>query len=112
MRKRIIVGVGIASFILIVILLVSIFLLIGLIKIPGKEKAMCSANEGCVKVQTSCCPCSAGGEEKCVPKSEEAGIRASLEKCGEDIVCPQVYKCAIKTCECEDGKCSATSLYQ
>ena len=69
--------------------------------------SFCDIDEDCVKVQTTCCPCSMGGEEICVSKSEvEVYENKIKEECNESgIICPAVYNCDDKDCECVDGIC-------
>jgi hypothetical protein len=74
-----------------------------------KEGGSCFFNTDCVKVQTSCCPCSSGGEERCVAKSEAASFEKNLENCPEDNFCAQVYSCNITDCVCREGKCRGKS---
>ena len=65
----------------------------------------CSINEECVKVQTPCCPCSMGGVEKCVSKSEEMKYKELLESCPKDQACIQMYACQDINCSCSNGEC-------
>ncbi len=65
----------------------------------------CVSDSDCVKVQSTCCPCSSGGEEKCVNKQEAENYSKNLENCGE-VFCAQVYSCIIEKCRCVGGKCS------
>jgi len=59
----------------------------------------------CVKVQTSCCPCNMGGEEKCVLESEIKEYEEKLLKCSEGLICAAVFNCAIESCEYIGGEC-------
>jgi hypothetical protein len=66
----------------------------------------CIEENDCVKVQTTCCPCNMGGEEKCVAKSELAFYEEKLEECPENLACIALYNCKIDVCSCENGECS------
>lgn len=68
----------------------------------GKE---CSQDSDCVKVQTSCCPCSSGGAEKCVPASDGGKYEEELKKCDARTFCAQVYNCNTSECKCKEGRC-------
>ena len=65
----------------------------------------CDGNEECVKVQTTCCPCSMGGTEKCVLKEEAENYRVNESECPQEQVCPAVYNCE-EDCRCRRGNCS------
>jgi len=69
----------------------------------------CSSESDCVKVQTTCCSCSMGGEEKCMTKSMAEYYKEKLaEECGASgtTLCPAVYNCEKDVlCKCTDGKC-------
>lgn len=67
----------------------------------------CKMNSDCVKVQLRCCPCSSGGEEKCVPSSEKDKYNEILANCSPMTVCSQVYSCVIKSCVCSENKCKS-----
>lgn len=63
-------------------------------------------NDGdCIKVQTTCCSCSMGGEEKCVNASEASKYQEQLKNCSKEIFCAAVYNCKNLTCGCNGGKC-------
>lgn len=70
-----------------------------------KEGGVCLFNGDCVKVQTECCPCSSGGSEKCVAKSEAASYEGKLKNCSKELFCAQVYNCNISECKCKEGRC-------
>jgi hypothetical protein len=57
----------------------------------------------CVKVQTTCCPCSMGGQEKCVLKSEVGSYPP--KNCSINLICAAVDNCRQNICECSKGKC-------
>ena len=61
----------------------------------------------CVKVQTSCCPCSMGGSEECVLASEFEEYEEALSECEEGLLCAAVYSCVIESCGYVDGGCVA-----
>jgi|GEM_PF-811063 len=67
--------------------------------------AECAQDSDCVKVQTSCCPCEMGGEERCVARSEAESWREKLQNCS-GIFCIALYNCKISGCKCEEGKCT------
>ena len=67
----------------------------------------CLFDEQCDKVQVSCCPCSSGGEEKCVLKSKINEYELNLSECPDNLICPAVFNCEIDDCICDDGKCSS-----
>jgi len=55
-------------------------------------------NNSCMKVQTTCCSCAMGGEEKCVNQSEAKRYGDKLKECPKDIICAAVYGCQNITC--------------
>ena len=63
-----------------------------------------SSDSGCVKVQITCCPCSAGGEEVCVP-AHNASLYRPINCQLEDFLCIALYNCKIDTCSCSKGEC-------
>jgi len=65
----------------------------------------CNVDEDCVKVQTSCCSCNMGGEEKCVLNSEVEKYNHLLQDCSDKTICPAVFMCEIKNCKCINGEC-------
>ncbi len=70
------------------------------------SNAQCMSDTACIKVQTTCCPCSAGGQEKCVGEKEAEQIKAKLkEECQANQICPMVYNCKEITCGCKNTKC-------
>lgn len=69
------------------------------------NETQCFSDSDCVKAQTTCCPCSSGGEEKCVPKELAENYTKKLEKCPKDLICAQVYNCRAESCKCNGGKC-------
>ncbi len=66
----------------------------------------CNRDSDCVKVQTGCCPCSMGGEEVCVPVSEQGKYNELLRECDPRIFCIAMYACNIESCGCVNNKCS------
>jgi hypothetical protein len=99
MVRRIAIGIVFVVAILIVALLV----------VPRSREdgeAECASDSDCVKVQTTCCSCSMGGEEKCVPKENASFYEEKLKECGENLFCAAVYNCEIEECGCEGGKCT------
>ena len=73
------------------------------------KEVMCIEDSDCVKIKTTCCPCSMGGEETCGSAKDAEFWRDKLaEECtSENIVCPAVYNCRIDSCVCVDGNCTA-----
>jgi len=95
-RNWIIVGV--------IVILVAVALLV----YPSIKKtdSSCSQDGDCVKMTTSCCPCSSGGEEVCLTKGEASALNKKLEVCDRTkMLCAQVFNCKINSCSCVDGKC-------
>ena len=72
----------------------------------GIDKNICLQDSDCVKVQTSCCSCNAGGEEKCVLKSEQKQYEDYLKNCSSRILCAQIFNCKINSCQCIKGSCN------
>jgi hypothetical protein len=72
---------------------------------------ICSENNSCVKIQTTCCPCESGGKEKCVLANEIEKYKKELENCpsGEELACISLYNCGIESCDCVNGNCSEIS---
>lgn len=65
----------------------------------------CKSNNDCVKVQTTCCSCSMGGEEVCAAKSQAENLTA--KNCPAGLMCIAMYNCKIQSCFCNTGKCEA-----
>lgn len=80
-----------------------------LVYYPKKENSivgtLCVTDEDCIKTQTTCCPCSSGGQESCILKSELENYTSQLEDCPERNICAQVYNCNQASCSCIKGKC-------
>ena len=96
-----------------IIVLVSILVVLGLIVISmamfsdvEKQDNGCSQDSDCVKVQTTCCPCSMGGVEKCVPGERADEIRINKSECPENQICTAMYNCNENPCGCENGNCT------
>jgi len=66
---------------------------------------ICMSDNDCVKVQTTCCSCKMGGEEKCVFKSREQEYSDKLNECSKDLFCAAVYNCKISSCKCINNQC-------
>ncbi|MFW5794149.1 MAG: DUF5667 domain-containing protein [Bacillota bacterium] len=66
----------------------------------------CSKDSDCVRVQTTCCPCSSGGKEVCVPKSEKEKHEVNQSKCSKNQICIAMYNCNENPCSCESGNCN------
>jgi len=71
----------------------------------SKNVAQCVGDEDCVKVQVGYCKCNMGGEDKCVPKSEEKSYLDNLKNCSANNICAAVYNCEIESCSCVEGRC-------
>ena len=83
------------------ILIIIILLVVGFFvfwNYNGKSQNV-NINSACVKVPTTCCPCSTGGQEKCVNQSEAKAYQEKLTNCSKDIFCAAVYNCNNITCE-------------
>ncbi len=93
---------------IIFITLAILFLAIGLFITfnISDENSECSKDSECVLQQVSCCPCSMGGIEKCIPKEKVSFYQEKLKNCPKDIVCPAVYNCRNISCECSNGNCT------
>jgi len=102
MKKRIIY----ISLIIILILLITISFIYNILQKPDNTNAiLCRADSDCIKVQTTCCACSSGGEEKCVLKAEEINYTLKLSDCPKRNLCAQVYNCKDSNCQCINGEC-------
>ncbi len=89
------------------LLLIIILLLVGFFAyfyFSEDDLAECNNDSDCIKVQTTCCPCSMGGEEECVSEEEALEISKELEDC-DDSFCAAVYNCKEFDCICLDGEC-------
>lgn len=71
---------------------------------PIFSDKFCELDSECVKVQTTCCPCSMGGEEDCVSYEKAKEIEKELEGC-DDTFCIALYNCQDFRCGCEEGLC-------
>lgn len=65
----------------------------------------CSSQDDCVKVQTTCCPCSDGGQEGCVPKSKVKYYLDLRNNCSKELACATIYNCKNLSCGCVGEKC-------
>lgn len=95
-------------------ILIAIF--IGLIffivqnNIPKKDTILtkeCEKDSDCIKIQTGCCSCNMGGEEKCVPILQKEKYNELLRRCDSRMVCIAMYACNIQSCNCINNKCVA-----
>ncbi len=89
-----------------VVILGTIIILMNLSMNFEKPLGECSRDSDCVRVQTTCCPCSSGGKEVCVPKSEKEKYEVNFSECQEQMICAQVYNCNPGTCNCVQGNCT------
>jgi hypothetical protein len=89
--------------------LVGLVIVLGVLLVVGGIWFVLQMNEEaekeCIKVQTSCCPCSMGGSEKCVLASEVEEYEDVLSECEEGLLCAAFYACEIEFCEYVDGEC-------
>ena len=90
------------------LLIIGIGLLIFALRTPSQNPPdqilACSNDAQCVKVTTTCCPCSMGGEEKCVP-AKNASLYEPKD-CPENVLCIALFNCKIEACSCEEGNCT------
>ena len=70
----------------------------------GKEK------KECIRISSSCCPCTMGGEEICILKSEEESYKEKLANCSKDLFCAAVYNCNKGKCQYVDNECKFVEL--
>ena len=90
--------------IVIIVLIILVVLISFIIKDSDYE-------EECIWQDTQCCPCSSGGTEECMLKSEAETVRLGLENCPEDIVCLAVYNCHEDLdCKYIEGKCQEIKI--
>jgi len=84
---------------IVILLVVGFFLFFNKYKILHETKEECPGLN-CVKVQTTCCPCSSGGKEACVNKTEAKYYEEKLKnECPQEgLVCPAVYSCIDLSC--------------
>lgn len=69
----------------------------------------CNIDSDCLKVQSTCCACSSGGEEKCVNKNESQMYATIIANCSKLTICAQIYACTNQNCGCIHGRCSFIS---
>ncbi len=98
--------------IIIVLIVIFIGLIYFIVQNKNQEKnpkplldKECEKDSDCIKVQTGCCSCDMGGEEKCVSISQKEKYNELLRKCGQRTVCIAMYACNIQSCRCVDNKC-------
>jgi len=97
--------------ILALVFLLTLVLAIAGCKTPLKEEKEdvreCFEDTECIKVQMSCCPCNMGGEEECVSLAAAPIYNNFLDDCKSTDICPALYNCNIKRCDCYQNKCRA-----
>lgn len=83
------------------------FFLISSLRNINNRLAECNQDSDCVKVQTSCCSCNMGGQEKCVGYNILSNYQDNLKACpsSDKLVCPAMYNCEITSCGCINGTC-------
>lgn len=69
----------------------------------NQNSLSCTKDSDCVKQQTSCCPCNAGGKEVCMNKDTKLSLICPPSN---ELICPQVYSCREISCICVEGKCT------
>ena len=93
-----------------IIIIVLVFLVVGFFifwnlnksKISGEvglnvnSSLECNSDKDCVRVQTSCCPCNAGGKEECIALK-------NLEKRGLKFACNELVPGLLTICKVESG---------
>jgi len=70
-----------------------------------QQKQQCEKSEDCIKMQTTCCQCNMGGEEKCVLKSNSSLYMPKNCPPDKELICLAMYNCNIKNCSCIQGSC-------
>ncbi len=95
--------------IIIVLFILLIFIIALIIRNAKNENSdnvnYCKTDSDCVKVRTSCCGCSSGGQEACVLKKDVNIYNERLANCTDKVLCAQVYNCKIESCSCVKGVC-------
>lgn len=107
-RKKKFLFIFLPALILILVLLFIVYMNYGF----EESYSECRADSDCVKVQTTCCPCSSGGEESCIPESEALNHLPKDCPPAEELNCIALYNCRIKSCACIKGNCEAIPLEQ
>ena len=100
MKKSIVIGW--LMLIVILALVLTVFLTLKFSKIPDKN---CNVDSDCVKMQTTCCSCNMGGEEKCAGKIDIEKYKEELKTCGKNLMCIAVYNCKVNSCACVNNTC-------
>jgi len=102
----------ISKFIIAIIIFVILILIVtgGLVFKSNYAKrgvqAECITNDDCIKKQITCCPCSAGGKETCIAKTNNTYLD-KIKTCpdSKELICLQVYNCGSQQCICNKGRC-------
>jgi hypothetical protein len=97
--------VGILILIVLIMLVATAFTVLMFGKEDAEKTNICKTDSDCIKTQITCCPCSMGGEEKCVVQSEVEKYQAELDKCPKNQMCVAMYSCNIQSCSCVNGNC-------
>ena len=91
---------------LIILLIILIFIILTS-KPENNLPKECLNDNDCYKIQTGCCTCNMGGEEKCVNKSQKIYYQEQVKNCSLDkIMCAAFYNCNINSCGCVNNKCT------
>lgn len=95
---------------ILIVLGAAFFLIISNLRNINQNLAECTQDSDCVKVQTSCCPCNMGGQEKCVGYNLLKNYQDNLKACSppDKLVCLAMYNCEITSCGCNNGMCVST----
>lgn len=91
--------------------ILAVVLVVIIIKVLGNKTEelppICRTDADCVKVQTTCCPCDMGGEEKCMLKMDAIKEVQNLNAtCKPKNICIAMYTCKETSCKCVEGRCT------
>ena len=104
----------VAMFVIIALLIVGAILLAVAAYYSTKDQVEqeveCHDDRDCIKVQTTCCSCSQGGDELCVSKDVAADYKIDMDTCPDDLVCTQVDNCGLGHCLCVRGSCTSVRM--
>jgi len=103
MKKRVVITVILG----IIVLVVLIIAMNNSVRKPFESivNETCQIDNDCVIQQVGCCPCSMGGEETCMTKSQSLKKQEELAKCSKGIMCIALYACQNISCQCANGTC-------
>ena len=89
----------------IALLLFSLKIIPSPFQIPPALIVACTNDAECLKVQTTCCPCLSGGEEKCVSAKNASLYLPKNCPPQNESVCIALYNCKLEACNCNNGNC-------